>query len=103
VFLNITGGIRVNDPAIDLAVIVAVLSSNLDIPVPEETCFAGEVGLSGEIRPVPRIEQRIREASKLGFGRIVISKYHKTANLPKEGTEIIRVGKIADLVKILFA
>ncbi|MDX9928506.1 MAG: DNA repair protein RadA [Bacteroidales bacterium] len=103
VFLNITGGIRVNDPAIDLAVIVAVLSSNLDIPVPEETCFAGEVGLSGEIRPVPRIEQRIREASKLGFGRIVISKYHKTANLPKEGTEIIRIGKIADLVKILFS
>lgn len=103
VFLNIAGGLRVTDPAIDLAVISAVLSSNLDIPVPSEICFAGEVGLSGEIRPVPRIEQRIREASKLGFERIVISKYHKSINLPKGSPEIIKAGKIETLVKSIFA
>ncbi len=103
VFLNIAGGLRVTDPAIDLAVITAVLSSNLDIAVPGDICFAGEVGLSGEIRPVPRIEQRIKECTKLGFGRIVISKYHKDKNLPGEGTEIIRAGKIETLVKLIFA
>jgi DNA repair protein RadA/Sms len=103
VFLNIAGGLKVTDPAIDLAVISAVLSSNLDIPVPGEMCFAGEVGLSGEIRPVPRVEQRIREAAKLGFEKIVISKYHKTSNLPKNGPEIIRAGKIETLVKSVFA
>jgi DNA repair protein RadA/Sms len=77
VFLNITGGIRVDDPAIDLAVIVAILSSNADIPVDKKTCFAAEVGLSGEVRPVSRIEQRIAEAEKLGFGEIYISKYNR--------------------------
>ncbi len=103
VFLNIAGGIKVNDPAIDLAVITAVLSSNLDIAVPPEICFAGEVGLSGEIRAVPRIEQRIREAAKLGFERMIISKYHKDSNLPKNGPELIRAGKIETLVKTIFA
>jgi DNA repair protein RadA/Sms len=103
VFLNIAGGLKVTDPAIDLAVITAVLSSNLDIAVPGDICFAGEVGLSGEIRPVPRIEQRIKESAKLGFSKIVISKYHKDKNLPKEGPEIIRVGKIETLVKMIFA
>jgi len=103
VFLNIAGGIKVNDPAIDLAVISAVLSSNLDIPVPPEICFAGEVGLSGEIRAVPRIEQRIREATKLGFEKMVISKYHKTSNLPKNGPELIRAGKIETVVKSIFS
>src|SRR5699024_6810274 len=74
VFLNITGGISVNDPAIDLAVVAAILSSNEDLPLSREVCFAAEVGLAGEIRPVPRIEQRILEAEKLGFSTIVISK-----------------------------
>jgi DNA repair protein RadA/Sms len=103
VFLNIAGGIKVNDPAIDLAVLTSVLSSNLDIAVPPTVCFAGEIGLSGEIRPVPRIEQRIREAAKLGFEKMVISKYHKDSNLPKNGPELIRAGKIETLVKAIFA
>ena len=72
VFLNIAGGLRVSDPAIDLSVITAVLSSNLDVPVDPTFCMTGEVGLSGEIRPVSRIEQRIREAEKLGFSDILI-------------------------------
>lgn len=75
VFLNMAGGIRVDDPAIDLSIICAVLSSSEDYPVPGQTCFAGEVGLSGEIRPVTRIEQRIREAEKLGFEEIYVSGY----------------------------
>lgn len=103
VFMNIAGGIRVTDPAIDLAVVTAVLSSNLDIPVPDGICFAGEVGLSGEIRPVPRIGQRISEAARLGFERIVISKYHKKEGLPKKGPEIITAGKIEHLVRHIFS
>ncbi|MBM3420356.1 MAG: DNA repair protein RadA, partial [Bacteroidetes bacterium] len=103
VFMNIAGGLRVTDPAIDLAVITAVLSSNLDIAVPGEVCFAGEIGLSGEIRPVPRVEQRIREAARLGFERILISKYHRKTVLPKNGPEIITAGKIETLVKHLFS
>ena len=67
VFLNLAGGIRVTDPALDLSVIAAILSSNVDTPISREICMAGEVGLSGEIRPVARIEQRISEAAKLGF------------------------------------
>ncbi len=102
VFLNIAGGIKVNDPAIDLAVISSVLSSNLDIPISREICFSGEVGLSGEIRPVSRIEQRVREASKMGFKKICLSKFHK--GIPVKGTEIeiVRVGKIEHLVRSLF-
>jgi DNA repair protein RadA/Sms len=83
VFLNITGGIRVEDPAIDLGLAVAIISSHQDIPVPVKTCFAGEIGLSGEIRAVNRVEQRIAEAQKLGFEQIFISKY----NLPSGGQE----------------
>ncbi len=75
VFVNMAGGIRVDDPAIDMAVLCAVLSSSEDFPIPAKTCFAGEVGLSGEIRPVTRIEQRIREAEKLGFETIYVSGY----------------------------
>ena len=78
VFLNIAGGLRVEDPAIDLAVVVAIISSHEDMPVDSKICFAAEVGLSGEIRAVNRIEQRITEAEKLGFEQIFISKY----NLP---------------------
>ncbi|MGO1751384.1 DNA repair protein RadA [Psychroflexus halocasei] len=101
VFLNITGGIHVDDPAIDLAVVSAILSSNEDEAIPNDICFAAEVGLAGEIRPVTRIEQRVIEAEKLGFGRIVVSKQ---AKLPKTnyGIEIYKVSKIQDLVKILF-
>jgi DNA repair protein RadA/Sms len=75
VFANMAGGIRVDDPAIDMAVLCAALSSSEDFPIPAKTCFAGEVGLSGEIRPVTRIEQRIREAEKLGFEDIFVSGY----------------------------
>jgi len=103
VFLNLAGGIKVVDPAIDLSIMSSVLSSNLDIPVSREICFAGETGLSGEIRPVARIEQRIREASKMGFKKIFLSKYHR--NIPVKGTgiEIIPVGKIEHLVRGLFS
>jgi DNA repair protein RadA/Sms len=83
VFLNITGGIRVEDPAIDLGLAAAIISSHEDIPIPFKTCFAGEIGLSGEIRAVNRVEQRIAEAQKLGFEQIFISKY----NLPSGGTD----------------
>jgi DNA repair protein RadA/Sms len=101
VFINITGGIYIADPAIDLAVIVAILSSYHDIDVSETFCFAAEVGLSGEIRPVPKIEQRIQEASKLGFDTVVISKF---ANISKENKsiKILAVSKIEVLISALF-
>ncbi|MDT0646861.1 DNA repair protein RadA [Zunongwangia sp. F260] len=101
VFLNITGGISVDDPAIDLAVVAAILSSNEDIPVEKDVCFAAEVGLAGEIRPVTRIEQRITEAEKLGFGKILISKQSK---VPKNNynIQIIKLAKIEDVVSHLF-
>lgn len=101
VFLNITGGISVDDPAIDLAVVAAILSSNEDIPVGKNFCFAGEVGLSGEIRPVNRVEQRIQEAEKLGFSTIFVSKYNKIA-LKNTLIEIKMVAKIEDVVSELF-
>ncbi|HNY14135.1 MAG TPA: DNA repair protein RadA [Bacteroidales bacterium] len=103
VFLNIAGGIKVADPAIDLAIISSVLSSNLDIPVSREVCLAGEVGLSGEIRPVSRIEQRIREASKMGFKKIYLSKFHKGVSVKGNEIEIVPVGKIEHLVRSLFS
>lgn len=103
VFLNIAGGIRVDDPAIDLAVIAAVLSSNGDIPVDSKTCFAGEVGLSGEIRPVSRIEQRIAEAEKLGYEIIVISKYNsKTSKPAGKNIKVVTVGKVEEVFRLLF-
>ena len=82
VFLNIAGGLSVDDPAIDLAVVASILSSNSDTPIPSDVCFAAEVGLSGEIRPVNRIDQRISEAEKLGFSKIYISKFSKVGNQP---------------------
>jgi DNA repair protein RadA/Sms len=103
VFLNIAGGIKVSDPAMDMSIITSVLSSNLDIPIPRNYCFAGETGLSGEIRPVSRIEQRIREASKMGFTKVFISKYHKNISLKNAGIEIVQVGKIENLVREVFA
>lgn len=103
VFLNIAGGIKVNDPAIDLAIISSVLSSNLDIPIPREVCFAGEAGLSGEIRPVSRIEQRIKEAAKMGFKKIYLSKYNKGISVKGQEIEVVPVGKIEHLVRALFS
>ena len=101
VFLNITGGISLDDPAIDLAVISSILSSNEDISLPKDICFAAEVGLAGEIRPVTRAEQRILEAEKLGFAAIMISKQTK---IPKSGygIQILKVSKIEDVVTHLF-
>lgn len=101
VFLNVTGGISVDDTAIDLAVVAAILSSNEDISVEKDFCFAGEVGLSGEIRPVNRVEQRIQEAEKLGFSTIFISKYNKFS-LKNPKIEIKLVSKIEDVVHQLF-
>lgn len=101
VFLNVTGGISVDDPAIDLAVVAAILSSNEDIPVGKDFCFAGEVGLAGEIRPVNRVEQRILEAEKLGFSTIFISKYNKIS-LKETLIQVKLVAKIEDVVGELF-
>ena len=102
VFLNIAGGIKVNDPAIDLAVVSSVLSSNLDATISKDIAFAGEVGLSGEVRPVARIEQRILEASRMGFDTIVISGYHRNIK-EQSGINIRTVYKIEGLVKLLFS
>lgn len=101
VFLNITGGISVDDPAIDLAVVAAILSSNEDIPLPKNICFAAEVGLAGEIRPVARVEQRILEAEKLGFSTIMVSKYCKIPKL-SSGIATVKVAKIEEVVSYLF-
>ncbi len=103
VFINIAGGLKVDDPAIDLAIIAALISSLEDIPVPNDICFAGEVGLSGEIRTVTRIEQRIQEADRLGFKQIFISKY-QTKGLVKERYQlkINTLGKIEELYNYLF-
>jgi len=100
VFLNITGGISVEDTALDLAVVAAVISSNEDIVLNEKYCFAAEVGLSGEIRPVQRLEQRIIEAEKLGFSKIFISKFSKL-NISPKSIKIIYLSKIEDLINNL--
>ncbi|RZJ36003.1 MAG: DNA repair protein RadA [Flavobacterium sp.] len=101
VFLNVTGGISVDDPAIDLAVVAAILSSNEDIPVGKDYCFAGEVGLSGEIRPVNRVDQRILEAEKLGFNTIFVSRYNKIT-VKNQGIKIRLVSRIEDVAGELF-
>jgi DNA repair protein RadA len=103
VFLNIAGGLKVSDPAIDLAVISAILSSSLDIAVDRTVCMTGEVGLSGEIRPVSRIEQRIAEAAKLGFERIIIPKSNMHGlEKRKLGIELVPVTKVEEAFKHLF-
>jgi DNA repair protein RadA/Sms len=101
VFVNIAGGIRVNDPAIDMAVLAAVLSSNMDIALDEQVCVTGEVGLAGEIRPVNRIDQRIREAEKLGFTTIIVPRGQKynTQNLK---IRVVEIARVADAFKFLF-
>lgn len=103
VFLNIAGGIRVDDPAIDLAVVSAVLSSNADISIDRSICCSAEVGLSGEIRPVNRIDQRIREAEKLGFEKIIVSSYNKGLDQDNYSIELVKCQRIDEVVKALFA
>ena len=103
VFLNIAGGIKVDDPAIDLAVVAAVLSSNADISIAKNIALSAEVGLSGEVRPVNRIDQRIHEAEKLGFEKIIISKYNKGINQKDFKIELVECSKITEVVKALFA
>ncbi len=101
VFLNIAGGIKVDDPAIDLAVISAILSSNEDVAIPQDFCFAAEIGLAGEIRPVNRVEQRILEAEKLGFHKIFISKFNKISKI-NHNIKVVKVSKVEDVFSNLF-
>lgn len=104
VFLNIAGGIRVSDPGIDLAVACSILSSNVDIPISPRHCFAAEMGLSGEVRPVSRVEHRIAEADRLGFEKIFVSKYNaRSLNKKRFGIEIVEVSVIEDAFRALFA
>lgn len=103
VFLNIAGGIKVKDPAIDLAIISAILSSNIDTAIDSSVCMAGEVGLSGEIRPVNRIEQRIHEAEKLGFKKMIIPKTNlSNLDLKKVKIELVQVRKVEEAFHVLF-
>jgi DNA repair protein RadA/Sms len=110
VFLNIAGGLKVEDPSIDLAVLCALLSSYEDVALSQHICFAGEVGLSGEIRAVNRIEQRIAEAEKLGFEKIIVSKYNQKGlskqkfNLPdrQAGIEVVTMGRVEEVYQYLF-
>lgn len=103
VFLNIAGGLKVEDPSIDLAVLCSLLSSFEDVAIPHSTCFAGEVGLSGEIRAVNRVEQRIAEAEKLGFEKIIISKYNNKS-ITKKGfnIEVVTMGRVEEVYRYLF-
>jgi DNA repair protein RadA/Sms len=104
VFLNIAGGIRVSDPAIDLAVACSVLSSNVDIPISPRYCFAAEMGLSGEVRPVSRVEHRVAEADRLGFEKVFVSKYNSRGIDKKRfGIEIVEVSVIEEAFRALFA
>lgn len=103
VFLNITGGFKVNDPALDLAVISSILSSNVDMPISRSVCLTGEVGLSGEIRPVTRLEQRIVEADKLGFSKIFVPHNNlKGVNLNRFKVEVVEVSRVEDVFRSLF-
>jgi DNA repair protein RadA/Sms len=103
VFVNIAGGLKIEDPSIDLAMVCALLSSYQDIPLHPGTCFAAEVGLSGEIRPVNRIDQRISEAEKLGFERIVVSRYNRKASeAHPTDIEVIGAETVEDVYRMLF-
>lgn len=103
VFLNIAGGIKVDDPAIDLAVAMAVLSSNADLAIPKNIAFAAEIGLFGEIRAVNRIEQRLSEVSKLGYEKVIVSSFSKGLDLKKFPIEIVCCSKIEEVVKNVFS
>jgi DNA repair protein RadA/Sms len=97
VFLNMAGGLKVSDPACDLAVISAVLSSNFDFAIPADVCFAGEIGLSGEIRPVSQTDRRIIEAARLGFKKIYVSSYSSIEGVNAQTLDSIEVVKVADV------
>lgn len=101
VFLNLAGGMKIVDPANDLAVVAAILSSSLDLPLDRDTCFAGEVGLSGEIRPVPRLDARMSEASRLGMKRILVSGHGKTPQAPS-GLEVVAVKRVSEVHSLIF-
>ena len=101
IFINVTGGIKINDPAIDLAIICAVLSSNFDFPIPQKTCFIGEVGLSGEIRPVSRINERIKEVVKMGAECIYVSKYAKLNEAGNGKYQLKKVVKVQEIIQQL--
>jgi len=103
VFVNIAGGLRIEDPAIDLAMVCALLSSYEDMPLPQQVVFAGEVGLSGEIRAVNRIDQRIAEAAKLGFEKIIISKHNRRQGPSNPGIEVVTVGRVDEIYQMFFA
>jgi len=103
VFINIAGGLKIEDPSIDLSVLCALLSSYEDTPLPHHICFAGEVGLSGEIRAVNRIDQRIAEAEKLGFEKIIVSKYNKKGLIKeKHNIEVVTMGRVEEVYKYFF-
>ncbi len=103
VFLNMAGGLKVEDPSIDLAIVCALLSSYDDTPIPQQICFAGEVGLNGEVRAVNRIEQRIAEAEKLGFEKIIVSKYNqKNISIKQLKIEVVACSKVEEVYKLLF-
>ena len=102
VFLNIAGGLKVTDPALDMAVVAAVMSSNFDVSIPRRAAFAGEVGLSGEIRTVTRMESRVAEAEKLGFEKIFIPKGNLRGSKDNYKIKIVEVGRVHDLLRALF-
>jgi DNA repair protein RadA/Sms len=107
VFLNIAGGLKVEDPSIDLAVLCALLSSYEDVALSPRLCFTGEVGLSGEVRAVNRIDQRIAEAAKLGFEKIIVSRYNQKDNSAKKNTkdrgiEVVTMARVEDVYRYLF-
>lgn len=102
VFVNIAGGLRVEDPSIDLAVVIALLSSYDDVPMPHHICFAGEIGLNGEVRAVNRIEQRIAEAARLGFEKIFISKFHAKGLGKIAGIEVVTASRIDEVYRSVF-
>ena len=105
VFLNMAGGLKVSDPACDLAVISAVLSSNFDFAVPSDVCFCGEIGLSGEIRPVAQTDRRIIEAARLGFKRIFVSSFTSLEDfdpMAKGDIEVVKVADVPSLCRALF-
>jgi DNA repair protein RadA/Sms len=101
VFLNMAGGLKISDPACDLAVVASVLSSSFDFALPPDICFAGEVGLSGEIRPVSQADRRVSESARLGFRKIYISSFTTLGSKP-EGIEVVKVADIPALVRGLF-
>jgi DNA repair protein RadA/Sms len=104
VFLNMAGGLKVSDPACDLAVICAVLSSNFDFAIPADICFAGEIGLSGEVRPVAQTERRVIEAARLGFKKIYVSSFSSLEGLAgqADGIEVVKVADVPALCRSLF-